>query len=84
MVHPRMHCASPQFERLLESCLHTSDRLTNAVSVGSISKKKMTETQEHKDLKSFLKKYFESIKCKNVELEKRVQNGEEKLRPDIS
>jgi len=42
MVHPRMHNASPQFERLLESCLHTSDRLTNAVSVGSISKKKMS------------------------------------------
>jgi len=37
-----MHCASPQFERLLESCLHTSNRFIDVTSVGSVSKKKMS------------------------------------------
>ena len=44
MVHPRMHNASPQFERLLESCLHTSNRTTNATSMGSMDKTEMKIT----------------------------------------
>jgi len=44
MVHPRMHNASPQLEHLPKSKLHTSNRTTNATSMGSMDKTEMKIT----------------------------------------
>lgn len=50
-----------------------------------MDEKKMTEKQEHQQLKLFLNEYFKENGGTNIEFEKRFEGfGSKKLRPDIS